>query len=327
MPLMTSVIDELDVWGPEAPDRDATSVAQAEAYCRRLAGSRSENFPVASWLLPRELRQHFCNVYAYCRWADDLGDEVGDPQQSLALLAWWREQLGRCYQNETQHPVFVALRQTITRFDIPQQPFADLISAFEQDQTVTEYETFGQLEDYCRRSANPVGRIVLHLCRQSCDETTAWSDAVCTGLQLANFWQDVARDFDMGRVYLPREDRDQFGYTAEMLQRRETNEPFLKLMQFEADRARDLLRSGLPLVDAVTGRMQVDIELFIRGGLQILTEIERIGYHVWETRPVVRKRQFARLFVTTVTRNLWRRLAPVGREPRTRKPAHGLNRR
>ncbi len=324
---MTSVIDELDVWGPDAPKRDAVSVEQAEAYCRRLARSQYENFPVASWLLPRELRQHFCNVYAYCRWADDLGDEVGDPQQSLALLAWWREQLDHCYQNETQHPVFVALLQTITRFDIPQQPFADLISAFEQDQTVTEYETFGQLADYCRRSANPVGRIVLHLCRESCDETIAWSDAVCTGLQLANFWQDVSRDFDMGRIYLPRDDRKRFGYTTEMLQCRETNEPFLTLMQFEVDRARVLLQAGLPLVDALTGRMRVDIELFIRGGLQILAEIERIGYRVWDTRPVVRKRQFARLFVTAVTRNLWRRLTPVGGEPRTRKPAHGLHRR
>ncbi len=324
---MTSVIDELGVWGPEASDREPVSVEQAEAYCRRLAQRHYENFPVASWLLPREMRQHFCNVYAYCRWADDLGDEVGDPQRSLTLLSWWREQLDRCFQNETQHPVFVALRETISRFGIPRQPFADLISAFEQDQTVTEYETFGQLEDYCRRSANPVGRIILHLCRRPCDETVAWSDAVCTGLQLANFWQDVARDFDMGRTYLPREDRQQFGYTDEMLQSRETNEPFRELMRFEVSRARDLLQSGRPLIDVMTGRMQVDIELFIRGGLQILTEIERIGYRVWDIRPVVKKRQLARLFVTTVTHHLGRRLIPAGRGPRTRKSAHGLHRR
>jgi squalene synthase HpnC len=208
--------------------------------------------------------------------------------------------------------VFVALRGTITQFDIAQQPFADLISAFEQDQTVTEYETFDQLRDYCRRSADPVGRIVLCLCRESREETVAWSDAVCTGLQLANFWQDVARDSDIGRVYLPQEDRERVGYTREMLSRRETNEPFLRLMEFEVDRAREWLRRGLPLVTVMPGRMQVVIELFIRGGLQILREIERIGYRVWETRPVVRKRQFARLFAAAALRCLRRQVSPRG---------------
>ncbi|MGD9857094.1 MAG: squalene synthase HpnC [Planctomycetaceae bacterium] len=305
---MTFVLNDLDVWGPDTAGRSAASITDAELYCRRLAESHYENFPVASRLLPRALRQHFCNVYAYCRWADDLGDEIGDPQRSLALLAWWREQLEHCYQHEARHPVFVALRRTITEFDIPQQPFEDLISAFEQDQTVHEYETFDQLRDYCRRSADPVGRIVLSLGRASRDQTVCWSDSICTGLQLANLWQDVSRDADVGRVYLPREDRERFGYAAEMLARRETNAPFLRLMQFEVDRTRHLLQSGLPLVDAVRGRMQVDIDLFIRGGLQILREIERIGYRVWDTRPVVNKRQFARLFVSAVLRTGWRRM-------------------
>ncbi|MCA9074142.1 MAG: squalene synthase HpnC [Planctomycetaceae bacterium] len=305
-----SVIADLDTWGPNAQRISQVSTEQAEAYCRNFAKSHYENFPVASWLLPRDLRQHFCNVYAYCRWADDLGDEVGDKKRSLELLAWWRDELDRCYDGDVRHPVFVALASTIETYDIPRQPFADLISAFEQDQTVTEYETFAQLLDYCHRSANPVGRIVLHLCRSYGEETARWSDSICTGLQLANFWQDVSRDDDMGRIYLPSEDRERFGYTVDMLQKRVTNDAFLKLMAFEVDRAREMLLAGEPLVHEIKGRLQVDIELFLRGGLQILKEIENIGHRVWDQRPVVRKRQFARLFVSTCLRHLGRRMAP-----------------
>lgn len=303
-----TVIAELDTWGPDTQQSSTISVAQAEEYCRELANSHYENFPVASWLLPKALRQHFCNVYAYCRWADDLGDEVGETQKSLKLLAWWRDELVRCYDGETRHPVFVALAGTISEFEIPREPFADLISAFEQDQSVIEYETFPQLLDYCRRSANPVGHIVLHLCREYRDETAAWSDSICTGLQLANFWQDVSRDFDMGRVYLPREDRERFGYTSNMLHERVTNEAFLKLMAFQVDRARGLLFAGQPLINENHGRIQVDIELFLRGGLQILTEIERIGYRVWDKRPIVSKGQFARLFASTCLKSVFRRI-------------------
>ncbi len=308
-----NVISELDTWGPGCQSRPTVTVEQSEAYCRRLAETHYENFPVASWLLPRELRQHFCNVYAYCRWADDLGDEVGDRQQSLELLEWWRRELDQCFDGEACHPVFVALRTTIASYEIPQEPFTDLIAAFVQDQKVTEYESFVQLQDYCGRSANPVGRIVLRLCRAYRDETVAWSDSVCTGLQLANFWQDVSRDLDMGRVYLPREDRERFGYTSEMLHGRVTNEAFLQLMGFEVNRARECLVAGLPLVDAMSGRMRVDIELFIRGGLQILTEVERIEFRVWDHRPVVGKQQLARLFVTTSIRHLWQSFASVRR--------------
>src|SRR5690606_32675874 len=240
---MPSVIDELSHWGPEA-SAAPLSLAEAQAYCRRLARTHYENFPVASLLLPRSLRQHFANVYAYCRWADDLGDETGDADRSLALLDWWREQLQRCYAGEADHPVFVALRQTIDKFAIPEQPLEDLISAFEQDQHVHRYETFEQLHDYCRRSADPVGRIVLHLCRNVSEQTITWSDSICTGLQLANFWQDVARDFDIGRVYLPREERQRFEYSDDDLEHRRTTPQFRALMQFEVHRAREFLLAG-----------------------------------------------------------------------------------
>jgi len=299
------VIDQLAVWGPAAP-RATVSLAEAEAYSRKLARSHYENFPVVTWALPKSLHQHFYNVYAFCRWADDLGDEVGDRQRALELLGWWRDELGACYAGDPRHPVFVALAPTIARFGIPQQPFADLISAFEQDQTITDYDTFDQLRDYCRRSADPVGRIVLYLCERFNEQTALWSDSICTGLQLANFWQDVARDYDMGRVYLPREDRQRFGYGDAELQARTTNSEFLELMEFEVDRARSLLLAGGPLIDAMPGRLQVDIDLFIGGGLAILREIERIQFCVWERRPVVTKTRIGRLFLGAAARGLLR---------------------
>jgi squalene synthase HpnC len=299
------VIEQLAVWGPEAA-APTISLAEAEAYCRKLATSHYENFPVVTWALPKSLHQHFYNVYAFCRWADDLGDEIGDRDRSLALLGWWREELAASYAGRPRHPVFVALAPTIARFGIPQQPFADLISAFEQDQTVTEYETYAQLQDYCRRSADPVGRIVLYLCERFDDRNAAWSDSVCTGLQLANFWQDVSRDCDIGRVYLPREDRERFGYSDAALQSRTTNAEFLQLMEFQVDRARTLLQAGRPLIAAMPGRLQVDIDLFIGGGLAILDEIEKIGFRVWERRPVVTKTRIGRLFLGAAARGLLR---------------------
>lgn len=299
----TPFVVELEAWGPAAP---VPARADAEAYCRRLATSHYENFPLASWLLPRGLHQHFYNVYAYCRWADDLGDEVGDRARSLELLAWWRGELQKCYAGETRHPVFVALKPTIDEFAIPMAPFADLISAFEQDQRVTEYDTFDQLRDYCRRSADPVGRIVLHLCRQFTAEHAAWSDSICTGLQLANFWQDVARDYSIGRIYLPREDYERFGLTRADFDQRQTTPAFVELLRFEVDRAREWLRGGLPLVPRLPGRLQVDIDLFAHGGLKILERIERIGFRVWETRPKVTKTDAIGLMVAALGRALGR---------------------
>jgi squalene synthase HpnC len=297
--------DELKTWGPQSPPR-GLSLAEAEAYCRALARTHYENFPVVSWLLPRHLHQPFYNVYAYCRWADDLGDEIHDARHATDLLAWWRDELRSCYGGSATHPVFIALRPTIEEFAIPQQPFEDLLSAFEQDQRVKDYETFVELLDYCRRSADPVGRIVLYLCRAYSERNAAWSDSICTGLQLANFWQDVARDSDIGRIYLPRESRRRFGYSDTDLANRTTNEPFLELMKFEVARARQLLTNGLPLVKVLPWPLRVDIDLFARGGLCLLDRIERIGYRVWQKRPVLTKMDFARLFIGSLGRGLLR---------------------
>lgn len=294
---------ELTRWGPHST-QPPPSRADAQAYCRFLATGHYENFPVVSLLLPRELHQHFYNVYAYCRWSDDLGDETGDPARALSLLHWWRGELDACYAGQTRHPVFVALAETIREFEISRQPLVDLISAFEQDQTISEYDTFPQLLDYCRRSADPVGRLVLALCRRATPENFAWSDSICSGLQLANFWQDVARDFAIGRIYLPREDYEKFGYRREDFDAKRINPAFLKLMKFQVDRARDYLITGLPLINQLPGRLQVDIDLFVHGGLRILQRIESIGYRVWESRPKVTKFDALGL----VSAALWRKL-------------------
>lgn len=319
---MTVFEQELTAWGPDSSYYEGTdapvSLEQAQGYCRKIALGHYENFPVVSWVLPRALRQHFYNVYAFCRWADDLGDEVPGADASLTLLAWWRSQLTGCYQGISDasdgqpphvsrlHPVFVALAPTIAEFELPQEAFDDLIQAFEQDQRLTEYQSFEQLLEYCQKSANPVGRLVLHLCRAVSPHTLAWSDSICTGLQLANFWQDVARDFAIGRVYLPAEDRERFGYTKAQLEKNEYNEHFRQLMQFEVHRARQFLLDGLPLVSHLPGRLQIEIDLFAQGGLKILTHIEQLQFNVWKKRPVVSRSEFTLLLLQSLARRLFR---------------------
>ena len=270
------------------PER-APAIAEAQGYCRRLAQGHYENFSVASWFLPQRLRQHFFNLYAYCRISDDLGDEVGDANTSLQLLDEWEAELEACYRGSPRHPVFVALGETVQRFDIPQQPFADLLTAFRQDQTVGRYATFAEIVSYCRYSANPVGRLVLYLCGYRDAERQALSDYTCTALQLANFWQDVTLDYGKGRIYLPLEDLARYGVTEDDLANQRNTTAFCGLMAFEVARAREWFGKGLPLVQKVDRELAVDIELFSRGGQEILNAIERQGYAVLGRRPVISK--------------------------------------
>ena len=315
MPAMqASFQHDLLRYGPEA-HFSPPSLVQARGYCSRLARRHYENFTVASILLPRRLLPHFHAIYAYCRWADDLGDETGGGGRALGLLRWWRQQLEDCYQGQARHPVFVALSATIRQFNIPPGPFVDLLFAFEQDQLVKRYRAYDQLLGYCRYSANPVGRLVLYLSDSFNDDNAAFSDQVCTALQLANFWQDVARDFNIGRVYLPEEDRLQFGYQEEDLQARRITPGFLRLMRFEIDRTRELFYRGWPLIDRVSMEIRPDIELFIQGGLGILRKIEEIGYRVWEERPVLSRRDKVGLMAGVI----WRRVQAAW----LRRPAHG----
>jgi squalene synthase HpnC len=265
------------------------SLEEARAYCERLAKSHYENFSVATWFLPSRLRQHFYNVYAYCRISDDLGDEVGDPQQSLELLHQWETELNACYAGSPKHPVFVALAETVKQFSIPQHEFSDLLIAFRQDQTVTRFETFDDILAYCRYSANPVGHLVLYLCGYSDAERQQLSDYTCTALQLANFWQDVFVDYGKGRIYLPLEDLRRFGVTGEDIAQRRATSQFLALMKFEVERARDWFARGLPLVKMVNHELAIDLELFSRGGQEILNAIERQDFDVLRARPEISK--------------------------------------
>src|SRR5947209_459884 len=297
---------ELARFGPDRPHRPLGPAA-ARAYCRHLALTHYENFSVATLLLPRRLLPHFHAVYAWCRWADDLADEAGGGARALTLLRWWRQELLLCYKGTPNHPVPLALQETIRRFHIPSRPFLDLLFAFEQDQLVKHYRTYDQLLEYCRHSANPVGHLILYL-SECYDATRAnLADRICTGLQLANFWQDVARDADIGRTYLPEEDRQRFGYRDDDLHARRFTPAFAALMRFEVERTRDLFYRGLPLLDMLPADVRADVELFARGGLAVLRKIERAGYNVWRKRPKLAKWEQAALVAGAV----WKRWRPA----------------
>ena len=304
-----SIDAELPIYGP-AGSAAPPSLAEAEAYCRRLATTHYENFVVAGVLVPRRLRRHFYNVYAYCRWSDDLADEAGGAERSLQLLEWWEAELRACYAGRCRHPVFVALRGTIDEFGIPIEPFADLLTAFRQDQTQTRYATYDELLGYCRNSANPVGRLVLYLGRCHEERLLPWSDAICTGLQLANFWQDVGRDLAKGRVYLPQEDLQRFATEEAALVQPSTPRNVRDLLAFEVARAEQLLRSGLPLVDAMPRGLQGSIWMFAHGGLKILEKIRAIDFDVPAVRPRVTKLDQLRLLAGCLWRNASRGEVP-----------------
>jgi squalene synthase HpnC/squalene synthase HpnD len=267
----------------------------AQGYTRWLATHHYENFNVVSWLLPRELRQHFYNLYAYCRWADDLGDEIPNTQRALDLLDWWERELNACYEGRPSHAVFIALRETIVAEDIPKQPFADLLKAFRQDQTVKRYSSWDAVLNYCAHSANPVGCLVLYLCGYRDEQRRRLSDATCTALQLANFWQDVSRDLEKDRIYIPLDAAAAHGLSeADILERR-FDARYIHLMKDLIARTRALFSEGLPLAKMVDARLSVDLEMFSRGGLAVLDAIEASGYNTLEHRPSIGKGKQARL--------------------------------
>jgi squalene synthase HpnC len=268
----------------------APTLAEALAYCKRLAERHYENFHVVTRFLPARLRPHFHAIYAYCRIADDLGDEVPDRSAALALLDFWAVELDACYEDRVRHPVFVALHETIRVCSIPKQPFADLLTAFRQDQTVKRYESMQDVLGYCRCSANPVGRLVLYACGEVNEENFRLSDSTCTALQLANFWQDVRVDFDKGRVYLPQEDMRRFGVSDATIAAGVATTEFRALLRHEVEFARALFEDGLPLIGRVNRDLAVDIDLFSRGGMEILRAIERRDFDVLSARPAISKR-------------------------------------
>lgn len=293
------------------PERTPT-LAEAQQYCRELAESHYENFHVASWLLPKRLRPHFHSIYAYCRISDDLGDEVGNHAQALVLLDIWGEQLDACYRGEARHPVFVALRETIRICDIPKEPFADLLTAFRQDQSVTRYASMDDVLAYCRNSANPVGRLVLYACGFSDEERFALSDETCSALQLANFWQDVREDFARERIYLPQDAMTAAGVDEATIANRQATPAFRALMREQIAFTRTMFARGAKLIGMVDRELAVDLDLFTRGGLEILRAIEARQYDVLSARPTISKPRKALLLLHALAGRFVPGVRPAG---------------
>lgn len=281
----------------DASLRRSWPLDESFAYTRWLATHHYENFHVVSFLLPKHLHQDFYNVYSFCRWADDLGDEIGSTEESLRLLAWWRELTNDVYAGRAAHPVFTALQPTIERHRLPAGPFLDLITAFEHDQRVTRYANWDEVFDYCRYSANPVGRLVLYLCGYRDAERQRLSDATCTALQLANFWQDVSIDSQKDRVYLPQDLLARHGASDDDIAARRATPAFRAALREAVGVARERFLEGLPLARLVDARLSLDLELFSRGGLKILDKIERAGCDVLSGRPRISKTERAALLL------------------------------
>lgn len=309
---------------PSAAAQDITWTPDAAyRYCERLAQTHYENFTVGSWLLPKAKRRHVHAIYGYCRTVDDLGDEAtpplvpslagatavtngdavsgGDSEESyrLGLLDWWQAELEACYSGTPSHPVMVALQETIQVFEIPREPFLKLIEANRMDQRNKRHLTYADLLNYCDRSANPVGHLFLYLFGYRDPERQRLSDATCTALQLANFWQDVARDYQKGRIYLPLEDLTRFGYSESELAQGLENDAFRQLLAFEVERAMGLFEEGAPLVSLLAGQVKLDVALFTRGGVAVLEAIRRQNYNVLANRPKLSRGRKAGLFFST----------------------------
>ena len=291
------------------------TLEEARGWCKRLAETHYENFHVATWFLPARVRPHFESVYAFCRVSDDLGDEVGSTELALRLLNSWGAMLDECYEapERSRHPVFVALRETIVACDLPIEPFADLLTAFRQDQVKTHYETWDEAVAYSANSANPVGRLVLMLSGYRDEERARLSDKVCTALQLANFWQDMVRDSEIPRRYVPAEYMRRFGVEEGQIEGRVFTPEFGAMTEALVERTRAMLGEGSALVKTVDRELAVTLGLFVKGGEAILKGIAATGYDTLRGRPVVTKWQKAMLLVEA----LWGKLrAGRGQEVR-----------
>jgi len=284
-------------------DLIATSPTTEDAFrhCERIAKEHYENFPVASLAVPRHLRRYVWTVYAFARIADDFADEGSQtPAWRLEELDSWERRMDEALAGRPVGPVFVALRETVVRTSLPVQPLRDLLAAFRMDVTTARRQTFDEVLDYCRCSANPVGRLVLHLFGAANPAAAARSDDICTALQLTNFWQDIAVDLQKDRVYLPLDDLARFGYTEQDLRTPVLDERFRKLMKFQVGRTRSLFLRGRPLLDMVRGRLRFELDLTWRGGMAILAALERSGYDMFRSRPAVGRTDRLRILAAAI---------------------------
>jgi len=295
------VLEDLKRFGPDAKC-PPFNLAQSKKYCKTLAVRHYENFSVASLLVPRGIRQDFFNVYAFCRWSDDLADELGDSANSLRYLGWWQNQLQECFDGKADHPVFRALQESIRIHGLRIEPFQDLLDAFVQDQHTTRYPTDEDLLGYCRGSANPVGRILLQLGKVESDQAIQLSDQICTGLQIANFCQDIRQDALRGRIYLPKERWAQYQITENEILAGNASCNLVRAMQDWVRTAQSHLIVGLPLVKHVPRWLARDVQLSARGGLTVLDNISKVGFDVW-TQPIeVTRKQKVRLLLQAILR-------------------------
>lgn len=270
-----------------------TEITDAFAFCEQMARTHYENFPVGSLLVPKAKRRHVYSIYAFARTADDFADEgygtATTPEDRLRLLDDWELQLESCYRGIASHPIFIALAETVRELHLPIYLFRDLLSAFKQDVVKTRYADFEEVLDYCRRSANPVGRLILLLFGYRAEPLHKLSDHICTALQLANFWQDVAVDLEKDRVYLPLDDMQRFGYSETELFAREFNPHYADLLKFQVDRTWQLFAGGKELPKLVRGRLSFELNLTWHGGTRILELIEQQGYDTLSQRPKITK--------------------------------------
>lgn len=288
-----------------APAASSYSTAEAFAYCERLAKSHYENFPVGSWLIPKSRRKHVYSIYAFARTGDDFADEGYETSglteaERLAALDDWQQKLEDCYAGRTDHPVFVALGATIKELNLPIHLLSDLLSAFKQDVTKHRYASFDEVLDYCTRSANPVGRLILLLFNYRDEQLHRLSDYICTALQLANFWQDVSVDIGKNRVYLPEDEMARFGVSIDDLRQSRFSESYAALLKFQVDRTWEIFKQGRPLPEAVSGRLKYELRLTWFGGTRILERIEELGYDTLNRRPTISTFDKLRILARTI---------------------------
>ncbi len=289
--------------GVTSETRHRATIDQAFAECERYTKSRVENFAVGSLLIKRPLRRHFYSIYAFCRGVDDIGDEAeGD---RIELLAKWESELDLCYRGTPTKTCFIALQHTIIEFGIERDPFKRLIEANLRDQFINRYPDYPSLLDYCEHSANPVGHLVLSLMGIKDLESRCLSDYTCTALQLTNFYQDVTRDYKIGRIYLPQDELRRFGVDESEIAGGIVSDRFRRLMKFQVDRARRMFESGYPLIEKLPSRAKLEFAMFNAAGLAVLDKIEAQGMDTLSSRPTLSRAKMSQIIFRILARGVF----------------------